>query len=308
MYHVFEEKIALVLKEEQIKRKEMLSKHTTFRIGGPADYFLAPDSMEQVQAIIQLCNQQQIPFYVLGNGSNMLVSDEGYEGVILHIGSGFDWWRNETKEDGMVEITAGCGIMLTKLAKEVASLSLEGFEFAGGIPGTLGGAVTMNAGAYGGEIKDCILSAKVLTKTGEVRVLSKEELALSYRTSVIQKEEYIVVEATFAFSKGDKSEIVKKMEQFNEQRREKQPLQYPSAGSTFKRPEGYFAGKLIQDAGLRGYRVGDLMVSEKHCGFVVNVGNGTAKEAKQLIEDVKRIVYERFQVMLEPEVRFLGRF
>lgn len=306
MYKMFEEKIALLLQEEQIKRNEILAKHTTFRIGGPADYFLTPSCGEQVKEIVALCKEQNIPFYVLGNGSNVLASDEGYKGVIIHIGTGMDRWQKISDENETVVITAGCGIMLAKLAKEVASLGLKGFEFAGGIPGTLGGAIAMNAGAYGGEIKDCILNAKVLTGDGEIRMLDKEELQLGYRSSVIQKEAYIVLEASFSFSKGEKKEIIEKMEMFNEQRREKQPLQYPSAGSTFKRPEGHFAGKLIQDAGLRGYRVGDLMVSEKHCGFVVNVGNGTAKEAKQLMKDVQRIVYEQFQVTLEPEVRFLG--
>ena len=204
---------------------------------------------------------------------------------------------------GKTIMTAGCGVLLSKAAMQAAERGLTGFEFAGGIPGTLGGAVTMNAGAYGGEIRDVILSARVMTKAGDVRELSAEELDLSYRHSIIQEKDLIVLSADFAFAHGDEEQIKEQMRQLNTQRREKQPLEYGSAGSTFKRPEGYFAGKLIQDAGLKGYRSGDVMVSEKHSGFVVNVGKGTCGDAMRVIEHVQRTVYEQFGVELELEVK-----
>ena len=306
MYDIFENEIVNIVRPEQIKKNEPLAAHTTFRIGGPADFLIIPEKTEEISQILSLCVKEDIPYYVLGNGSNMLVSDEGYRGVVLCIGSRMAEYTFVEKDTDTVHVIAGAGIMLSKLANEVAKKGLTGFEFAAGIPGTLGGAVTMNAGAYGGEIKDTICRVKVITPSGKLLSLSKEELELGYRTSIIQKEDYIVVEAEFAFPKGDVTEIKEKIADLNRQRREKQPLEYPSAGSTFKRPEGYFAGKLIMDAGLRGYRVGDIMVSEKHCGFVVNVGNGTANDVCTLMEDVTRIVYEKYQVKLEPEVRMLG--
>lgn len=308
MKNDFEKKLEYILKKDQIKTAESLSGHATFKMGGKADYFVMPQSPEEIVELIKLSKQEKVPFYVLGNGSNMLVGDKGYRGVIIQIGKGMEQVEfGETIEE-KTKVTASAGISLGKMAKMLAKKGLTGFEFASGIPGTLGGAITMNAGAYGGEIKDCILRAKVIDKEGQILILEKDDLELGYRSSVIQKEGYIVVEAEFAFASGVIEEIEKKMADLNRQRVEKQPLNYPSAGSTFKRPEGYFAGKLIMDAGLAGYRVGDVMVSDKHCGFVVNVGSGTAKDARQLIEDVSRIVYEKFQVKLEPEVRFLGEF
>lgn len=308
MNNNFEKEMNHILEEDQIKIAEPLSGHTTFKMGGKADYFVMPKSQEEIAEMIKLCNQQQMPFYILGNGSNILVGDKGYRGVIIQIGKEMEKIAFEDANGGKTKVLVSAGISLAKMAKTIAKKGLTGFEFAGGIPGTLGGAIAMNAGAYGGEIKDCILRAKVIDKKGENRILQKEELELGYRSSVIQKEGYIVVEAEFAFTAGVVDEIEKKMTDLNRQRVEKQPLNYPSAGSTFKRPEGYFAGKLIMDAGLSGYRVGDIMVSTKHCGFVVNVGAGTAKDARQLMDDVSRIVYEKFQVKLEPEVRFLGEF
>lgn len=282
-------------------KQERLSGHTTFRIGGPAKYYLIPENMEEVKEALDFAKENQCPFYVLGKGSNMLFSDSGYDGVIIEIGKGLEQLSIST--DGTV--VAQAGISLSAMANRLAKEGLQGFAFASGIPGTLGGAVTMNAGAYGGEIKDHIQSAKVLTKDGEILELSKDELELGYRTSTIQKNSYIVLEATFHFLKGDIETIQKEMKELNQKRRDKQPLEYPSAGSTFKRPEGYFAGKLIEDAGLRGYRVGDAQVSEKHCGFVVNKGEATSEEVKQLISDVQNKVYEKFGVKLEPEVRIV---
>lgn len=291
--------------EQAVRLQEPMSAHTTFRIGGPADYFVEPGSESVLKELLLLCRETETPFFILGNGSNLLVSDEGYRGVMISLRE-FDeisFREGESTEAGKTIMTAGCGVLLSKAAMQAAERGLTGFEFAGGIPGTLGGAVTMNAGAYGGEIRDVILSARVMTKAGDVRELSAEELDLSYRHSIIQEKDLIVLSADFAFAHGDEEQIKEQMRQLNTQRREKQPLEYGSAGSTFKRPEGYFAGKLIQDAGLKGYRSGDVMVSEKHSGFVVNVGKGTCGDAMRVIEHVQRTVYEQFGVELELEVK-----
>ena len=291
--------------EQAVRQQEPMSAHTTFRIGGPADYFVEAGNESVLKEVLLLCKETETPFFILGNGSNLLVSDEGYRGVMISL-RGFDeisFREGEGTETGKTVMTAGSGVLLSKAAMQAAERGLTGFEFAGGIPGTLGGAVTMNAGAYGGEIKDVILSARVMTQEGDVTELSAEELALSYRHSIIQEKELIVLSADFAFAHGDEEQIKEQMRQLNARRREKQPLEYGSAGSTFKRPEGYFAGKLIQDAGLKGYRSGDVMVSEKHGGFVVNVGKGTCGDAMRVIEHVQRTVYEQFGIELELEVK-----
>lgn len=284
------------------REQEPLKAHTTFRIGGPAKYYFVPEKEEEIEEALEFAREKELPFYVIGKGSNMLFSDQGYDGVIIEIGKGLE--NIEIREDGTV--AAQAGISLAQMASRLAAAGLTGFEFASGIPGTLGGGIAMNAGAYGGEMKDCIRSAKVLTPEGNILVLEKNQLELGYRTSVIQKQEYLVLEGEFAFEHGDVETIQAKMKELNQRRRDKQPLEYPSAGSTFKRPEGYFAGKLIEDAGLRGYRVGDAQVSEKHCGFVVNRGQATAAEVAQLIRDVQDKVMEQFGIMLEPEVRIIG--
>lgn len=288
-----------------IREQEPLSAHTTFRIGGPAAYYLIPEDRDEVRDALVFAEEKKLPFYVLGRGSNMLFDDEGYEGVIIEIGKGMEQVSMEEMPDGRVRVTAQAGIAMSSLAVQLAEAELTGFEFAGGIPGTLGGGITMNAGAYGGEIRDCILDATVITDSGEILVLAREQLELGYRTSVIQKKNYIVLEGSFVFTRGKKEEIMAEIKELNQRRRDKQPLEFPSAGSTFKRPEGHFAGKLIQDAGLRGYRVGDAQVSEKHSGFVINRGNATAAEVRQLIQDVQERVQEKFQVRLEPEVRIV---
>ena len=296
-------KLKAILPEENIVRNEPLAKHTTFKIGGPAEYFVTPENEDQLKLVIKVCKESNIPYYIIGKGSNLLVGDKGYKGVIIQIYKNFDL----IKIDKNI-VTAGAGVMLSRLATQAAEHNLAGLQGECGIPGTLGGAVTMNAGAYGYEIKDYIISATVLNQEGEIFTLNKEELQLAYRTSIIQKNSYIVIEAVFELPYGNKEDILAEIAEFNRKRVEKQPLEYPSAGSTFKRPVGYFAGKLIMDSGLAGYRVGDIMISMKHCGFVVNVGNGTASEVRQLIEDVQHIVYEKHQVMLEPEVRIIGEF
>lgn len=297
------QKLKAILPEENIVRNEPLAKHTTFKIGGPAEYFVTPENEDQLKLVIKVCRESNIPYYIIGKGSNLLVGDKGYKGVIIQIYKNFDW----IKIDKNI-VTAGAGVMLSRLATQAAEHNLAGLQGECGIPGTLGGAVTMNAGAYGYEIKDYIISATVLNQEGEIFTLNKEELQLAYRTSIVQKNSYIVIEAVFELPYGNKEDILAEITEFNRKRVEKQPLEYPSAGSTFKRPVGYFAGKLIMDSGLAGYRVGDIMISMKHCGFVVNMGNGTASEVRQLIEDVQHIIYEKHQVMLEPEVRIIGEF
>lgn len=292
-----------ILNENQILEAEPMSRHTTFRIGGPAELFLVPKSTEEIAGIFKICREEGIPWFVLGNGSNLLVSDKGYQGVVVQLYKGF----GEVKVQGC-QITAQAGALLSQIAAAAREESLTGFEFAGGIPGTLGGAVVMNAGAYGGEMKDVIKEVTVLTREGEIRTLQAEELAMGYRTSAIKEAGYIVLGAVLSLEKGDKEQIKARMQELAGMRSSKQPLQYPSAGSTFKRPEGYFAGKLIMDSGLRGYQVGGAQVSEKHCGFVINTGNATARDVRNLMADVQRIVEEKYGVKLEPEVKFLGDF
>lgn len=282
---------------------EPMKKHTTFRIGGPADYYICPHTPEEIREVISVCREEQIPWFIIGNGSNLLVSDSGYRGAVIQI------YKNLNAvecRDNIIHAQAGA--LLSQIAAQALRCSLAGFEFASGIPGTLGGAVTMNAGAYGGEMKDVIKSATVLTEDGQILTLPVEELKLGYRTSIIKSESYIVLEAEIELEAGDQTQIRAHMEELSEKRRSKQPLEYPSAGSTFKRPEGYFAGKLIMDAGLRGFQVGGAQVAEKHCGFVINTGNATAADVIGLIHEVQKKVEEQFGVKLEPEVRFLGEF
>lgn len=285
----------------RILEQEPLGAHTTFRIGGPASFYMIPENAEEIREGIRFAKERGLPFITIGRGSNMLFPDEGYHGVVIEIGSGM----NQIEYCGAGKIRAQAGALLSAIASEAARHSLTGFEFAGGIPGTLGGAVVMNAGAYGGEIKDSILSARVMDSAGNESCLNQEQLELGYRTSVIQKRGDLVLEAEFQFETGDPEEIRETMKELSAKRRDKQPLEFASAGSTFKRPEGHFAGKLIEDAGLRGYRIGDAQVSEKHCGFVVNRGHATAKEVLAVICDVQKKVLESSGVMLEPEVKII---
>ena len=289
--------------EENVRRQEPMSLHTTFRIGGPADLFVTPGSIQAVADSIRICKETQTPYAVIGNGSNLLVSDTGYRGVIIQIGRNL----NQVSVNGE-EIRAQAGAMLSVIAKTALSESLTGFEFASGIPGTLGGAAVMNAGAYGGEMKDVLTEVTVLTREGEIRTIPAEKLEMGYRTSLAAKNGWIILEAVLKFQKGDAEAIRGRMEELKMQRVTKQPLDLPSAGSTFKRPEGYFAGKLIMDAGLRGFTVGGAQISEKHCGFVVNKGGATAEDVRNLICAVQKKVEEDAGVKLEPEVKFLGEF
>ena len=304
MGEVFYNKIIEILNCNQVFLKESMEKHTTLHIGGPADYFVTPSSADEMMKVIELCKSSQVPYYIMGNGSNLLVSDDGYRGLIMKIGDNYSGLS--ISEDGIV--LAQGGILLSKLANAIAKASLTGFEFASGIPGTLGGAVYMNAGAYGGEMVQCLVSAKVMDMDGVIFTLSNEELELGYRTSILQKKNYIVLEATMKFNKASSDAIFSQMQELNRRRRDKQPLDKYSAGSTFKRPAGYYAGKLRSDAGLCGFQIGGAAVSDKHCGFLINKDNATAKDFATLIKEVIRIVYERYDVTLEPEVRFLGDF
>lgn len=292
-----------ILKENQILIDEPMQSHTTFRIGGPADYFLMPENTEQLADLVELCRRDNLPYFILGNGSNLLVSDAGYRGVVIQLFRNF----SEIRVNG-TEIYATAGALLSAIASAARNASLTGFEFAGGIPGTLGGACVMNAGAYGGEMKDVLKEVTVMTKAGEILTLPVDKLEMGYRTSVIKTADYIVLSAVLSLKEGEIEAIKARMKELTEQRTSKQPLEYPSAGSTFKRPEGYFAGKLIMDAGLRGYQVGGAQVAEKHCGFVINAGGATAKDVITLMNDVKVKVQSQFGVVLEPEVKFLGEF
>ena len=292
-----------ILGNDRVLEAEPMSKHTTFRIGGPADLFVAPENTDEIKKLIAICKEEEVPYFILGNGSNLLVSDKGYRGVIMQLYRSFG--QITLKEN---EIHAQAGALLSGIAAMAREASLTGFEFAGGIPGTLGGAVVMNAGAYGGEMKDVLKEVTVLTPEGEIVTLQADELQMGYRTSVVKEAGYIVLEAVISLKEGNPEEIKNRMQELAAMRSSKQPLSYPSAGSTFKRPEGYFAGKLIMDSGLRGYQVGGAQVSEKHCGFVINAGNATAKDVTTLMADVQRIVMEKFGVKLEPEVKLLGEF
>lgn len=292
-----------VLGNERVLFDEPMSSHTTFRIGGPAEVFAMPENYEQIGAVLTLCDQEQLPYFVLGNGSNLLVSDSGYRGVIIQMDRNMEEIRLEGNE-----IHACAGALLSSIAVAARNASLTGFEFAGGIPGTLGGAVVMNAGAYDGELKDVLKEAVVMDREGKIFTIPVEKLEMGYRTSVIKTAGYLVLEAVIALEKGDPEKIRATMKDLSDRRTEKQPLDCPSAGSTFKRPEGYFAGKLIMDSGLRGYRIGGAQVSEKHCGFVINAGGATAKDVRALMDHVISTVQEKYGVTLEPEVKFLGDF
>ena len=286
----------------EVRINEPMMKHTSFRAGGAAEWFVIPETVEELKAVLAVCKKADIPWYVIGNGSNLLVSDEGYPGVIISTEK-FDKLEIEGNT-----VTAGAGVILSKVANMAHKSGLTGLEFAAGIPGSVGGACVMNAGAYGSEMKHVLKTVTVLTKAGEVATLPAEELELGYRTSAIPKAGYFVLEAEMELKEGNQEEIRALMDDLAFRRKDKQPLEFPSAGSTFKRPEGYFAGKLIQDANLRGYQVGGAQVSEKHCGFVINAGGATAADVMQLMQDVSEKVEMQFGVALEPEVKRIGEF
>lgn len=290
-----------IVSEDQILKDEPMGKHTTFRAGGKADYLVMPSNEEQVRDLVLLLKKENVPYYVMGNGSNLLVRDQGFKGVIIQIARKM----NQIRVEGET-IYAQAGALLSKIAAQALGEGLTGFEFASGIPGTLGGAVMMNAGAHGGEMKQVIVNACVLTSAGEIAVIPADLMELGYRTSVFAKNQDIILSAQLKLEYGNEAVIREYMDELKEQRVSKQPLEYPSAGSTFKRPEGYFAGKLIQDAGLRGFQVGGAQVSEKHCGFVINKDHATATDILSLMEQVSDKVEAKFGVRLEPEVKIIG--
>lgn len=302
MTQVFMENVAAELPGLELKQNEPMKNHTTFRIGGNADFYAEPDE-KQIARLIELARKSQLDVTIIGNGSNLLVADKGIRGLVIAIGKNM----SAVTVTGNT-ITAQAGAMLSAVAAQAARSSLGGMEFAAGIPGSIGGAVVMNAGAYGGEIKDIITKATVLTASGDIKELSRDELSLSYRYSIIPENRYIVLSAQFELIEKPQQQINELMAELREKRIEKQPLEYPSAGSTFKRPEGYFAGKLIMDCGLRGYSVGDAQVSQKHCGFVINNGKATAADVCRLMSDVSRKVHQEYGVELEPEVKMIGEF
>ena len=301
----FYNKLLAVSSSGHVQIDEEMKKHTTFRVGGPASYYVSPGNEEELAAVIKLCRQEGVEYFILGNGSNLLVSDSGFDGVVISMSEGFSSCQADPDQQ---LVTAGSGCLLSKIASEALKASLTGFEFASGIPGTLGGAVVMNAGAYGGEMKHVMEYVRVLTSEGEPLMLTAGELEMGYRTSIVRKNNYIVVEAGIRLKPGSQETIKSCMADLADRRRTKQPLEYPSGGSTFKRPEGHFAGKLIEEAGLRGYQVGGAQVSEKHCGFVINKGHATAAEIMQLCQDIRQRVKSNSGVELEMEVKTLGRF
>lgn len=293
--------LSSAMKGGRVVTKEPMSAHTTFRTGGAADVFVEPSNLEDLKSVLKLLKGER--FYLIGNGSNLLVSDQGLCGVVLHLSKGFDDIRVEENT-----IVSGASATLSQIARTAFENSLSGFEFAAGIPGSLGGAIVMNAGAYDGEMRQVVKSVTLLDYEGNIVQKRVEEMHFSYRHSLLKEEPFIVLAAEIELQKGVKSEIREKMGDFAARRREKQPLEYPSAGSTFKRPEGYFAAKLIQDAGLKGFCVGDAQVSEKHCGFVVNKGNATSAEIYSLIREVQKRVKDSSGVDIETEVICLGEF
>ena len=288
---------------ENIHLQEPMSGHTTFKVGGPAACLIELEREEQLCNIQRYLSLVEVPFFVLGNGSNVLVSDEGYPGVVLQIGEKMGGIRVEG-----TRIVAQAGALLSQVARAALSQELTGLEFASGIPGTVGGGVVMNAGAYGGEMKQVVTKVRVVNQSGEIMELDNSTMEFGYRYSTIRNKPIVVTEVTFQLKEGKAEEIKAVMDDLAARRREKQPLEYPSAGSTFKRPEGYYAGELIMNAGLRGYRIGGAQVSDKHCGFIVNMGNATATDIMDVIRDAQDCVKEKFNVDLEPEVVFLGKF
>lgn len=295
--------IRTIVPEERLLFHEPMSRHTTFRVGGEAECMAVVETKEELSQLISYLGRIEQDYFVLGNGSNLLVGDKGYRGIIVKLGPRLSAIGVEKNH-----IAAGAGALLSKVAFAARDAGLSGLEFAAGIPGSIGGAIVMNAGAYGGEMKQVVQMVRVIDKEGEILTLDNDTMEFGYRTSIIRDRPFIVLGVVLKLTPGNKEEISARMEELMKQRKSKQPLEYPSAGSTFKRPEGYYAGKLIMDAGLRGYRIGGAQVSEKHCGFVINRGGASAADIREVIEEVQERVKDRFHVRLEREVIFLGDF
>lgn len=311
--------IRKIIQRGLILEREPMNRHTSFRVGGPARYFIRPATLGELAGLVRYLSGNGLPYFVLGNGSNLLVSDEGYEGTVIDLGKndgteftmlGIDDGTDPESPlaEGEILFDAGAGCLMSAIGSFAKQFSASGFECLSGIPGCIGGACIMNAGAYGGEMKDIIHSVKAVTPEGRIVSLPRQELRFGYRSSSLMEQGYIVARAELLLKRDDPSEIQKRMEDYAARRKEKQPLEYPSAGSTFKRPEGAFAGKLIEEAGLRGYTIGGAQVSEKHCGFLINRGGATASDIYRLICHVREQVEKSSGILLEPEVRMLGRF
>ena len=302
MIEQWKQDLAQFVNPLNIKTNELLKNYTMTKLGGKADVFVMPATEEEAVAVVRYAKTNNVPLLMLGNGSNMVVRDGGVRGIVLHFA------HLDHVDINGTTVVAGAGALIKEVSKRVAAECLTGFEFACGIPGSIGGAMAMNAGAYGGEMKDVLKEVTVMTAAGEILVLPAEKLEMGYRTSLVKTKGYLVLSAVIVLEQGNQEAIKARMKELTEQRVSKQPLEFPSAGSTFKRPEGYFAGKLIMDAGLRGYQTGGAQVSEKHCGFVINKDNATAADVCRLLRDVQDKVKEQFGVTLEPEVKFLGKF
>ena len=290
-----------ILDKEGIYLNEPMKNHISFKVGGPTDFLLKPKTEDEIKRLIEFLKNENIPYIVVGNGSNLLVKDGGIRGVVIKIADNFNKFEIED-----TKVVAQSGALLSFMGKAILNKSLTGFEFAAGIPGTLGGAIAMNAGAYGGEMKDIVKSVRLMDSKGNIIELSNKEMEFEYRRSLISKSDYIVLSAIMELKEGNFDEIKGYMKELTKSRVTKQPLNLPSAGSTFKRPEGHFAAKLIEDSGLKGLTLGGARVSEKHSGFVVNIGDAKAKDIIELINVVKSTVYSKFGVMLEEEVKILG--
>ncbi len=303
MNQAMKDYVASILPAEDIKIREPLDRYTSFRTGGEADCMLLVNDAEQLGKLLKYMSITGNDYFLLGNGTNLLVSDRGYDGTVIKFGPGM----SRIHVDGE-RVYVQAGALLSQTAKRAMEEGLSGLEFASGIPGSIGGGLVMNAGAYGGEMSQIVESVTVMNESGEIMELDCDTMEFGYRTSVIKNRAFVVLEAALHLQRGDKADIQAKMEEFAARRKEKQPLEYPSAGSIFKRPEGYFAGKLIMDSGMRGYRVGGAQVSEKHCGFIINTGNATSEDIAELMAEVQDRVKERFRVSLEPEIVRLGKF
>lgn len=300
-----EKRLQRILEAEDLLYSEPMKAYTTFRVGGPARWMASPQDEQQLRVILDICKETGTPYFILGRGSNLLVSDSGFDGVVVNLRKHFN--RIDIDKENKT-ITAEAGAALPAVAQAALSAGFSGLEFASGIPGTMGGGLFMNAGAYGGELKQIVTEAVVMTQDGVIRHVPASEMELGHRLSRFMKTGEIILCVTMQLTEGNQEAIKAMMDDFNGRRRDKQPLEYPSAGSTFKRPQGYFAGKLIEDAGLKGFCVGGAQVSEKHAGFVINTGSATAADIWNLCRAIREKVMEQFGVELEPEIQLLGRF
>lgn len=297
--NIIQEKI----EENNILINEPMNKHTTFRIGGNADIFIKVHTIEEIQYILKIVNEYKIPLFIIGNGSNILVKDEGIRGIVLKIELDNIEFENYNEE---IKVKVGAGVKLTQLAQVLLKKSIQGFEFASGIPGTIGGAIRMNAGAYGSEMKDIVYETKFIDYNGNIETILNKEHNFKYRNSKFSKEKSIILETTLILKKGNFDEIKSKMEEISKLRKEKQPIEFPNAGSTFKRDTDFITAKLIDECGLKGYKIGGAEVSTKHAGFIVNVGNATSKDVINLINYIKEKIYEKFEKEIQLEIEIVG--